>query len=376
MKRALAFLCSALIVFFTAFCVDAQSLEKTQISVSAQAYVLYCPDNNQVVLSKNLDSSMGMASTTKIMTSLLALEYAQKNDKIVEFTSDMTAEGSSMYLKAGDKLRLSQLVAGMMTVSGNDAANAAAMAVSGDKGKFVRLMNARAKEMGMTNTSFANPSGLTEEGHYSTVYDMARLMSEAMNNKAFSEITKQKSITVDFISPEHQSVTYNNHNRLLQRYDYCIGGKTGYTKASGRCLVTCSEKDNLRLVAVTFNAPDDWQDHINLYEYGFDNLKAVVTGNPDDVYKIDVAGSCSQTAVAKVKEVKKFVADSDTISRVKIRVYVAPLLFAPVRKGDVVGRVLCVADGKTVLQSDIIVTEDSDYVKASFLVRFFRSLFR
>lgn len=375
MKRAFSFLISLVILIFSHFPVLAE-VENRKVSVSAEAYVLYCPDNKQVILSKNSDSPMGMASTTKIMTSLLALEYAQKNNKTVEFTSAMQAEGSSMYLKVSDKVRLSDLAAGMMTVSGNDAANATAFAMAGDKEKFAALMNARAKEIGMKNTCFKNPSGLTEEGHYSTVYDMALLMAEAMENKDFRKLAGKKSVTIEFIEPQHQIVTYNNHNRLLQRYEYCIGGKTGFTKASGRCLVTCSEKDNLRLIAVTFNAPSDWQDHINLYDYGFGNLSARVVGDKEDTFSVNIMGSSVNQIKAGFPVTKKYVSEKETVSKTQTKIYISPVIFAPVKKGEIIGKAVCTLDDKVICENNILAQEDAGYINISFFMRFLRSLFK
>ena len=145
---------------------------------------------------------MKPASTTKLMTSLITLEYADSADKVVTFTKDMTAEGSSMYLKVGEKVKLSDLAAGMMMASGNDAANAAAISIAGSAEKFSELMNNRAAVIGMKNTHFVNPSGLDDENHYSTAYDMALLMSYALENESFAKLTSQKSVTVEFSEPQ------------------------------------------------------------------------------------------------------------------------------------------------------------------------------
>lgn len=346
------------------------------VSVSAEGYALFCADDSRVLLSKGLNTKMGMASTTKIMTTLLAIEYAQKNDKIVEFTKEMQAEGSSMYLKVGDKVHLSDLAAGMMTVSGNDAANAAAVAIGGSIEKFASMMNKRAEAIGMKNTNFVNPGGLPHENHYSTVYDMALLMAEAMKNEDFRNLTKQKSASVNFVYPDNQRVTYSNHNRLLSMYEYCIGGKTGYTQSTGRCLVTVSEKDNLRLIAVTFNDRNDWQDHIALYEYGFENFSAVTAGNLGEEYSIEVTGSEQSKVLAGVRETKKVVIPKSSLEDVKIRVYLPPFVFAPVKEGQTVGRIICTQNEEVILENDIIARTSADYLEISGFIRFIRSLFR
>ena len=368
MKRILSFF---IIAFYmvSAVCGTCFSGNAAQNKISAKAYVLYCADSGKVLLSYNMDTPMPMASTTKIMTSLIALEYAKKEDKEVEITEQMAAEGSSMHLKAGDVVKLSDLAAGMMTVSGNDAANAVALGICASIGEFAELMNKRAKELSMKNTNFTNPSGLPDDNHYSTAYDMALLMAAAMNNESFNELTKMKSVRVDFVSPRGHSVTYNNHNRLLSMYEYCTGGKTGYTKEAGRCLVTSAQKDNLRLVAVTFDAPSDWQDHIMLYSSGFEKYSAVVSGK-GNTYTLDVMGGQKQTITAEVEKEMKCVVENSQKDNVKVQVYLPPFLFAPVNKGDVVGRVVLYVDGKILAESVIKACEDTQCEKVSFFKRF------
>lgn len=345
------------------------------VSVSASAYVLYCVDNGQVLAGSNIHTRMGMASTTKIMTSLLALEEAQTSDRIVEFNQDMIAEGSSMYLKAGDKVHLSDLAAGMMTVSGNDAANAAAFAIGGSKEDFAKLMNKRAAEIGMNDTNFVTPSGLSDPEHYSTAYDMALLMSEALKNEAFAELTAKKSVTVDFEYPQGQQVTYYNHNRLLNLYDYCTGGKTGYTISTGRCLVTSAFHDGLTLIAVTLNDRNDWADHKALYEYGFSKYKAV--GDFTDVtYTVPVAGASKDSIKAGVDSTAKAVLTTEQAEKVRCRVYLTPMVFAPVKKGDVLGCVVYTMDTDTVLKYDLVAQEEAVPLECNRLLRFFYQLFQ
>lgn len=343
------------------------------LSLSASAYVLYCADNSQVLAQSNMNTPMGMASTTKIMTALLTLEAAESADTVVEFTSDMTAEGSSMYLKVGDKVRLSDLAAGMMTVSGNDAANAAAVAIGGSIEGFAQLMNERSAELGMKNTNFVTPSGLSDAEHYSTAYDMALLMSEAVKNKAFAELTAQESVTVDFIYPESQQVTYYNHNRLLSSYEYCTGGKTGYTISTGRCLVTVAESDGLTLIAVTLNDRNDWADHKALYEYGFSQYSAVASRS-DSPYSVSVAGADSKSVTVSAKENKKAVVTKEDAERVECRVYLPSVVFAPVISGDVLGREVYTLDGEVILENDLVAVSTASTLECSAFLRFWYRL--
>lgn len=310
-----------------------------EIDISAGSAVLYCPFNNKTCYSVNANKRMKPASTTKIMTALLTLEYAEKNNKQVEFNEQMSAEGSSMYLKYGEVLPLKDLAVGILMCSGNDAANAAAISIAGSVEKFSELMNSRARKIGMKNTHFVTPSGLDSEEHYSTAYDMALLMTEAMKNPEFSRLTSLKSETVNFISPDDKSVTYQNHNRLLSMYEYCVGGKTGYTTASGRCLVTAAVKDGLTLVAVTMNDRNDWQDHISMYNYGFRHHAARVLDDTDFYLDVNVVGGDESSVVAYSEGCTSVVVSPDDYNKIKRVIRLDNFLYAPVKKGQKIGEI-------------------------------------
>ncbi len=367
------------LVTMCCFSVGAESDDKT-ISVSAQSAFLLCVNNNSVVFEKNSDTRMSMASTTKIMTTLITLEHSQSDNKEVTFTKNMIAEGSSMYLKEGYKLRLSDLATGMMTVSGNDAANAAAISIAGSIENFSKMMNDKAKQIGMESTNFVTPSGLDDENHYSTARDMAYLMAYAMTNDNFADLTSKKNVKVDFISPDDMSITYGNHNKLLSLYDYCNGGKTGYTKKSGRCLVTSAEKDGVKLIAVTLNAPDDWNDHINMYNYGFSKLTAV--NGVDKNYSIDadvVGGEKNTVKVKPVKSVDYVKSDSDT-GEVTRKVIMDNFLYAPIEKGQVVGTVQYYINDKKLCEVPLIAESQIEYkeIEKDFfdsICDFFKNIF-
>lgn len=346
-----------------------------EFSVSAQAYVLYCVENDSVILSHNANEKIRPASTTKIMTTLLALEEAENHDVHVKFSDSMVAQGSSMYLKNGDVLHLSSLAKGMMMASGNDAANATALTLCDDFESFSDLMNKRAKEIGMKNTHFVTPSGLDDENHYSTAYDMALLMAHAMKNEAFCEITKNRSMTVDFLTPKKQ-VTYNNHNRLLSLYEYCIGGKTGYTKSAGRCLVSVARKDGVTLICTTFDAPDDWNDHKNLYDYGFERLSAVDVGSKDRDLSLEVVGGKSDFTPLYCKNDAKVVVNKEDKKRVKRTVYLPQFLYAPVKPDDYVGVVLYKLDEKVIARVQLYTQNCVDISENSRTKNFFEKIFK
>lgn len=337
MKKLLSLFVSLLLVLTAVPCITA-----AEVNTSARAYALYCVNNGELLLSQNPDERLPMASTTKIMTMLITLEIAEKEDRVVEFTDEMTAEGSSMYLKPGEKVRLSDLAAGMMMQSGNDAANAAAIAISGSIKRFVERMNQKARQLGLTNTRFVTPSGLDDEGHFSSARDMAVLMAYALENNSFRKLTSQPSVTVRFVDPPDQRVTYQNHNRLLSLYDGCIGGKTGYTMTAGRCLVTAAEREGLTLVAVTLDDRDDWDDHTALYDYGFSRYTAVNKVCCD--YHVPVAGGTADEISVKAGECCGIVIPRDALKQIKTTVLLPPFLYAPVTENEIVGRIVYMLD--------------------------------
>lgn len=240
------------------FCITPAVAEA--LEVSATAAVLMDADMGQVLYEKNGDRQMLIASTTKIMTALVVLEHAAPDD-VITVTPDHMAEGSSMYLRAGETVRVEELLYGLLLCSGNDAA-LALTECAGGLTPFVALMNEKAAALGMAHTSFANPNGLDADGHYSTARDMAVLAAAAMENPTFRRICSSRSVTIG-------QRTMENHNRLLRQVEGCVGLKTGYTRAAGRTLVSCTERDGCRLVAVTLQDGNDWADHAALYDYGF-----------------------------------------------------------------------------------------------------------
>ncbi len=367
MKRIISLLFTGIII---------TSLSVINISgapdISAYAYALYCPDNSQIILSRNENLTLPMASTTKIMTALIALSQPDVNDRVVEFTEDMIAEGSSMYLKVGDKLKLSDLAAGMLAASGNDGANGIAYTLGGSIEGFSDMMNAYAVSLGMDNTSFTNPSGLPNDNHYSTAYDMALLMSSAMENESFSEVTSKTSVKVPFVFPEDYSVTYENHNRLLSLYEYCVGGKTGYTKEAGRCLVTCAKKDGITLVAVTLDDGDDWNDHIELYEYGFDSLRSI---NHNDSFTVSALGADKETFAVSSEYKSPVVVSSQDYENVTEEKYIRSVIFSPVRKGEKVGSIKYTLNGKVIEEIPLVANEEKIPQKQNGVYRFFRNLY-
>ncbi|EDL64815.1 D-alanyl-D-alanine carboxypeptidase family protein [Bacillus sp. SG-1] len=257
-------------------------------SVSAQRAIVIDQDTGRVLYEKDAHTPSRIASITKIMTAILAIESGKLEETVKVSNNAVKAEGSSIYLKPGEKIKLEDLVYGLMLRSGNDSAVAIAEHVGGSLDGFIFLMNKKAEEIGMRNTHFANPHGLDDhEDHYSTAFDMALLTKYAMQNEKYKEVAGTKVHTSP--DPEHDwDRKWKNKNRLLtELYKYCTGGKTGYTKRAKRTLVTTATKGEQNLIAVTLNGPDDWNDHIQMFEFGFKNFDTVIAVPEGNVKKIE-----------------------------------------------------------------------------------------
>ncbi len=238
---------------------------------SASSYILMDAKTGRVLLSKDKDNSMLIASITKIMTSIIVLENTSIDNIVTVDDSILKSYGSGIYIQIGEEISVKDLLYGLMLRSGNDAAIMLATYISGSEEEFVKLMNEKAKELHMTNTTFNNSSGLDEnKGNYSTTYDMALLTKYAMNNKIFMEIVGTKSYVT---KTNFKSYSWTNKNKLL-KYDFITGGKTGYTEKAKRTLVTTANINNMDLIVVTIRDSDDWNTHLDLYNYAKENYIA------------------------------------------------------------------------------------------------------
>lgn len=320
--------------------------------VSAQSAVVLTADTGTVLFEKDGHTPRPVASTTKIMTALLALEAAQEQgDPLVDITQEMVAvEGSSMGLQAGDSISLTGLAAGMLLASGNDAANAAALYLDGSLESFAARMNQRAAALGMEDTHFVTPSGLDGEdaqglGHLSTAYDMALLARAALEDQAFRQLCSSPSLAVEFAEPVKR-VTYTNHNKLLAQYQGCVGVKTGFTKEAGRCLVSAAERDGALLIAVTLNAPNDWQDHTALLDYGFSQMEPYQLAGGDVRLTVPVVGSPVEVVSLRGSNGGEVTLPLGQGARVERVVHAPKFLYAPVEAGEQVGEICWYLEGQ------------------------------
>ena len=328
----------------------------TQVyALSAESAIVIDATNGRVLFQKNAHAKTGIASTTKIMTAIVALENSNLSDIVTVSKNASSTEGSSLYLIHNEKITMENLLYGLMLNSGNDAATAIAEHISGSTDKFASLMNSKAQKLNMKNSSFTNPHGLDNPKHYSTAYDLALLTKYAMENEKFALIvnTKQKNIKIN----NQEKYRYlNNHNKLLNLYPYCTGVKTGYTKQCGRCLVSYAEKDGLKLIVVTLNAPDDWNDHINLYNNFFNSHKLYKIVNKSDYICSTKVYNASET-ILKLYSYKDIhlTLSKDEYKNLIIEYVLSDNIKAPIYNGQTLG-IIYVKSNDEILSSSPLIT--------------------
>lgn len=306
------------------------------VDVDAAAAVLLDAATGITLFAKNENERRAMASTTKIMTAVIVLENADLNSVYTVTAADAAVEGSALGVQKGNRLRVEALLKALMLVSGNDTAHALANAVAGSQKAFVRLMNQKAAALGLANTHFTNPAGLSDEKHYSTALDLARLTVYALKNKTFARICSTADDTIAFLSPK-KSVPLHNHNRLLSEYKGCIGVKTGYTQAAGRCLVSAARRHSQTLIAVTLSDSNDWDDHRALLDYGFAQSEEIVFGFARK--RVAVVGSKKEQIAFLLKNVSIRV-PKHYARYIKMQIEAPHFLYAPVMRGEEVAAVV------------------------------------
>lgn len=275
-----------MIIFATCFCVV---YANDNLSISSKAAIAMDADSSTILYNKNINQKVYPASTTKILTAILTIENADLNRNVVVTKSAIAIpwDSSSVYLKEGEIISIKDLLYCLLLNSGNDAANVLAEAVSGDIDSFVKLMNQKLKELGCTETNFTNAHGYSDDNHYTTAHDMAKILNYCIKNQTFVDIMSTKSYIVNETNKTKEKRYLYNTNRLIltkedsvyaRYYKYCIGGKTGYTDEAGRTLVTFGKKDDKTVIVAVFGASSSgskdvrYTDAINLFEYSFNNF--------------------------------------------------------------------------------------------------------
>ena len=344
--------------------------------VAAQSAVLIDTDSGDIIYELNSNKRLPMASTTKIMTAIVALESGVPLDKIITVTKEMTgADGTSIYLYEKERFTLIDLIYALLLNSANDSAEAIAISVAGSIDKFAVMMNEKVKELNLKDTNFTNPHGLDNEMHYTTAYDLAKIAAYSLENETFVEIASTQN---KIIYPKNADGTNNeagarylrNHNKMLRLYKDIIGVKTGFTKRSGRCLVSAAERNGTRLVAVTLNASDDWNDHIEMLDYGFDNYRnAELCKESEYNFNVNVVNGYKTNSEGKKEPVSSIKCEnisaesaslpkSINLENIEYKTELPQFVYAPIKKGDIIGRMVFMYEERIAGYSVLAACED------------------
>ena len=324
-------------------------------NISASGAIVMDVTTGRILYEKNIHEKKPMASTTKIMTALVALEESDLNEMITVPRSAVGVEGSSIYLEHDEKVKMKDLLYGLMLRSGNDSAVAIATHIGGNIEKFADMMNRKAKSIGALNTNFKNPHGLHHKEHYTTAYDLALITREALKNEDFKQIVRTKLWVA-----EREGVKYfYNKNKTLLELEGGDGVKTGFTKASGRCLVTSATRDGMQLISVVLNAPNWFEDSYHLLNYSFEQYQSYKVIEKDKVLKtVPVKdGKKSETGIIsfedvviplKEQEIAKLVTIFETNDNIS----------APVSRGSIVGKAKIYVDNQLLHSINLVYRED------------------
>lgn len=341
-----------LISIFIMFCIAINIGISTAegLNLSADSYILIDATSGRIIEGKNICKKLPIASTTKIMTALIAVEEGNLKDKVRINNKSINIEGSSIYLQEGEILSLSDLLYGLMLRSGNDSSIAIANHIAKTEEDFIKMMNLKARSIGALNTNFTNPHGLNDKNHYSTAYDLAIITKKALENEDFRKIFSSK----DYRASREKNNYFVNKNKTLWEYEGGNGGKTGYTLSSGRCLVSTATRNDMQLIAVSLNAPDWFNDNYKLMDYGFENLKLYTIYDKNQLVK--------KTNLDKQKnEIDILTQDSfvyplykDERDSIKIKLELNKDLSPPINKGQYIGTIETYLKGVLIKKSKLI----------------------
>lgn len=344
-------------------------IKSSAIELSAKGACAIEAQTGEIVCEKNSNAKMSMASTTKIMTAIVAIENSSLSKSFKIPKEAVGIEGSSIYLTEGEELTNEELLYALLLESANDASVALAISCAGSVDVFVEMMNQKAKELGLTSTSFSNPHGLDDENHYTTPYELAKIAQYAMKNPVFRKIASTYKKTIP--SGEDGTRVLINHNKLLKTYVGTVGIKTGFTKKSGRCLVSCAQRNGVEIVCVTLNAPDDWNDHKAMLDYGFNQYEAITLASPGDFnVSFSVQNGETSNVSCSNKETLSLTLKSG-YGDISTRCVPNKALSAPVKAGDIVGKIIFTYNEKEIAYLNLYANENINKKKNSFLERIF-----
>jgi len=325
------------------------------LAEGAKASILMEATTGRVLYEQNAHQPLPMASTTKVMTALLALEKGNLSDTVTASENAFGVPGTSIYLSQGEQLSLEEMLYGLMLASGNDAAVAIAEHIGGSVSEFCRMMTARAEEIGCENTVFSTPHGLPSDHHHTTAWDLALITREAMQNPVFREIVSTQRATLPWANHEYDRVL-TNKNKLLSSYPGALGVKTGYTKAAGRCLVFAAQQEGLCLIGVVLNCPDWFNEATALLNRGFENWQMVtLLSQGETVREIPVENGVQATV--KVQAAADVSAPVGINSWPDIRIDLPAQLPAGIEKGQEVGTISLMDQGETLVTVPLIAAE-------------------
>jgi len=352
MKRKIA-ICLAMLMLWMPY-----SAGKAMPEVSSHSACVIDIDTGRILAAKNENEKSEPASITKIMTALIALENADIKKVVTIPGAAAGVEGSSIYIKAGEKYSLEDLLYGLMLRSGNDAATAIAIDVAGSVDAFVEKMNQKAQELGCTGTHFNNPHGLPDEKHYTTAHDMALITAAALRNDTFVKIVSTKNYTAE---PDGAGETrsWQNKNKLLWQYEGAIGVKTGYTKSAGKTYVGAAERNGIRIAVVVLGAKDMWGDAATLLDDAFASYQQVdliKDGQSTGVTPV-LEGLSSEVEGITEGSLSKTLTKEEQERIVTKCVYQTPL-YAPVAKGDIIGSMQVYLDDEMIGSVPIVAAAD------------------
>lgn len=351
MKKLCLLLVISLIIPFFNFNVS------SVYEIDAKAYVLLVADTLEIYGGKNFHERLPIASTTKIATAITFLEnFEDINKNIVVPKEASGIEGSSIYLYQGETISVEALLYGLLLESGNDAAVALALTCCESLDIFVDLMNQLVKKLGLKNTHFTNPHGLDDPNHYSSAYDLSLIMNYAMKNETFAKITATKNIS--FKNEDDVTHFFTNHNRLIRMRDYIVGGKTGFTKISRRCLVSSAKLNGINLICTTIDCSNDFNEHISMYDNAFSAYQLYEIPINSEI-KLDVVGSIIEKADLKYEEIEKIPLKSKfDLNSVSYKIITHKFIYAPQKSGTNVGKIKIYYDNNLIKEKDLILKYD------------------